>query len=234
MLTQERWTKRRVTRTLPSATSPQCLKGICCRWDGRKGARSLNQTVQRKSTLSHVTNMNKSQCRGISVFQTHLNSNSAEPNECHRSPALGESQHTQQTQIFNKYKPVSPFETLKQTAKIFTVPNVQIKLFSLTRDSKSAWWTKMPLTEKQDCLQMDPASVCRSALPSPLSHTVFLGTHHVLQHQILSKFSVYTTCIPGKIRQCDVDISCRKQMSFKTWITIRISGRNRITDALIN
>lgn len=221
MLTQERWTKRRVTCTLPSATSPQCL---------RKGARSLSQTFQRKSALSHATNMNKSQCSGISVFQTNLNSNVG---EC--APALGEFQHTQQPQIFNEYKPVSPFWTLKQTAKCsLYLTVVQIKPFSFQWDSKSVWRTKMPFTEKQDCLQMVPSSVFRSALPSPLSHTVFLGTHHVLQHQLLSKFSVYTTRIPLKIRQCGVHISSGKQQtSFKTWIIKRMTGRNRITDALI-
>lgn len=82
LLTQELWMKRRVTRTLPSATSPPCLEGSRCRWDGQKGARSLTQTVQWKSTLSHVTCMSKSQCSGISVFQTGLDSNIGEQNEC--------------------------------------------------------------------------------------------------------------------------------------------------------
>lgn len=177
-----------------------------------------------------------SQCSGISVFQADLNSNIGEPNELQCSPAFDEFQHTQQPQIFNEDKPVSHFWTLKQTTRCSLYSTVvQIKLFSFKGDSKSVWRTKMPLTEKQDCLQMVPSSVCRSALPSPLSHTVFLGTHHVLQHQIFSKFSVYTTRIPVKLLQCSVHISCGKQQtSFKTWITKRMTGSNRITDALIN
>lgn len=64
-----------------------------------------------------------------------------------------------------------------------------------------------------------------------LSPTVFLGTHHVLQHQIPSKFNVYTTRIPVKIQQHQVHISCGEQ---QTCVKRLIIKKNRITDALIN
>lgn len=69
MLSQEHLIKHEVTSVFSTATPPKCLKGICCRRDKQEGARSLNQTVQWKSTLSDVTHMKRRQCRDTCVTQ---------------------------------------------------------------------------------------------------------------------------------------------------------------------
>lgn len=69
MLSQERLTKHRVTSVFATATPPKCLKGIRCRRDEKNGARSLNRTVQWKSTLSDVIHMKRGPCRDTCVTQ---------------------------------------------------------------------------------------------------------------------------------------------------------------------